>query len=83
VICIDLRDTTRAKERVRVRVLVGRLGAEPVSLDPDTGTVCVAQPSGDENLTLRTVEAWLRDSDVAVVTSSGCVRSFTMIGTAA
>jgi hypothetical protein len=81
VIRIDVADTGRAKELVRV--LVMEIGAEPVSLDWRTGTICVASQSDTELAeTLGAVDTWLRDDDVAVITFTHGVRSFTMKGAA-
>jgi hypothetical protein len=82
VVRIDVADAGRAKELVRV--LVTRVGAEPVSLDPHTGAVCVDQRN-DEGLalTLGALDAWMQDADVAVISFSDMGRSFTMKGTAA
>jgi hypothetical protein len=82
VVRIDVADAGRAKELVRV--LVTHVGAEPVSLDPRTGAVCVEQRN-DEGLalTLGAVDAWMQDADVAVISFSDMGRSFTMKGTAA
>ena len=56
---IDVADAGRAKDLVRV--LVTHVGAEPVSLDPHTGAVWVAQHN-DEGLalTLGALDAWMR-----------------------
>lgn len=79
---IDVADAGRAKDLVRV--LVTRVGADPVSLDPHTGAVCVAQQN-DEGLalTLGALDAWLEDADVAVISFSDKGRTFTMKGAAA
>ena len=78
---IDVADRDRAKELVRV--LVTEIGAEPVSLDWRTGTICVSSHDEAELAeTLGAVDAWLRDTDVAVITFTHGVRSFTMKGAA-
>ena len=78
---IDVADAGRAKELVRV--LVTHVGAEPVSLDPHTGSVWVEQQN-DEGLalTLGALDAWIQDADVAVISFSQG-RTFTMKGAAA
>jgi hypothetical protein len=77
VVRIDVADRDRAKELVRV--LMTEIGAEPVSLDWRTGTICVSSRDEDElTETLQAVDAWLRDTDVAVITLTHGVRSFTM-----
>ena len=79
---IDVADAGRAKDLVRV--LVTRVGADPVSLDPQTGAVGVTQTSDAElAVTLGAVDAWLQDADVAVISFSTDVRTFTMKGSAA
>ncbi len=79
---IDVSDAGRAKDLVRV--LVTHVGAEPVSLDPHTGAVWVTQTSEAElAVTLGAVDAWLEDADVAVISFSGGVRTFTITGSAA
>ena len=79
---IDVADAGRAKDLVRV--LVTHVGAEPVSLDPHTGAVCVAQQN-DEGLalTLGALDAWLEAADVAVISFPDKGRTFTMKGGAA
>jgi hypothetical protein len=82
VVRIDVADAGRAKELVRV--LVTRVGADPVSLDPQTGAVWVTQTSDTElAVTLGAVDAWLEDADVAVISFSSEARTFTMKGPAA
>ena len=79
---IDVSDAGRAKELVRV--LVTHVGADPVSLDPQTGSVWVTQQSEAElAVTLGAVDAWLEDADVAVISFSSDLRTFTMKGSAA
>ena len=79
---IDVADAGRAKDLVRV--LVTHVGAEPVSLDPHTGAVWVAQHN-DEGLalTLGALDAWMEDADVAVISFADKGRTFTMKGAAA
>ena len=78
---IDVADRDRAKELVRV--LMTEIGAEPVSLDWRTGTICVRSRDEAELAgTLEAVDTWLRDTDVAVITFTHGVRSFTMKGAA-
>lgn len=78
---IEVTDTDRAKELIRV--LITRIGAEPVSFDPETGEVCV-DGEGDDGLvsTLGAVDAWLTDTDVAVIRVLEGPRSFTLRGAA-
>ncbi len=79
---IDVADAGRAKGLVRV--LVTHIGADPVSLDPHTGAVCVEQRNEDGlALTLGAVDVWLKDADVAVISFSDKGRTFTMKGAAA
>lgn len=80
---IDVTDTERAKELIRV--LITHIGAEPVSFDARTGEVCVDDPRGDDGLAsmLSAVDAWLTDSDVAVIKVSEGLRSFTLRGAVA
>jgi len=81
VVRIDVADKGRAKELVRV--LVTEIGAEPVSLDWRTGTICVTSRDETELAeTLGAVDTWLRETDVAVITFAHGVRSFTMKGAA-
>ncbi len=79
---IDVADAGRAKDLVRV--LVTHVGAEPVSLDPHTGSVWVEQRN-DEGLalTLGAVDEWIQDADVAVISFADEGRTFTMKGAAA
>jgi hypothetical protein len=82
VVRIDVADAGRAKDLVRV--LVTHVGAEPVSLDPHTGVVWVAQHNDEElALTLGALDAWMEDADVAVISFADKGRSFTMKGDAA
>ena len=82
VVRIEVADAGRAKELVRV--LMTQVGAEPVSLDSQTGAICIShQDEAGLALTLGAVDTWLKDSDVAVITVSSGVRSFTMRGSAA
>jgi hypothetical protein len=81
VVRIDVSDAGRAKELVRV--LVTRFGADPVSLDSQTGAVWVRQSEAELAVTLGAVDAWLQDAEVAVISFSTNTRTFTMKGPAA
>jgi hypothetical protein len=67
VVRIDVGDTDPAKDLIRV--LVTRIGAEPVSLDRHTGDVCVDCAETDEALSevLDVIDECLDGSAVAIV----------------
>lgn len=64
---IDFADTDRAKDLIRL--LVMRMGAEPVSLDRHTGEVCVDLAEAEDRLSevLDAIDECLDGSAVAIV----------------
>jgi hypothetical protein len=67
VVRIEVADTDRAKDLIRV--LVTRIGAEPVSLDRRAGEVCVDLAPTEEVLSevLDSIDQCLGGSAVAIV----------------